>query len=148
MSDQFSKAVSYDNVHSGNNFVLGLLAGVVAAAIGAAVWMGLTVATGWHVGYVAIGVGALVGFAIRTAGKGTTVIFGIMGAVLTFLGCLSGEVMAAIQLSTSAQENFLDVLKSADLVQLVSSILSNTDPIMYLIYGFGIFEGYKLSIRK
>jgi len=132
----------------GENLVLGVLAGGLAAVIGAVIWMGITVATGWHVGYVALGVGALVGLAIRTAGNGTGFIFGAAGAVLTLLGCLGGEILATIQLATTPQRDFVSVLSSVNLVEMVKNIATQTDPIMYLIYAIGIFEGYKLSIRK
>src|SRR5271163_1434415 len=97
MSDPFAKAATMDGVRGGENLFLGILAGVVAAVIGAGIWMGITVATGYQVGYVALGIGALVGLASRYAGNGTSVVYGILGAILTFLSCLTGEAMAEIQ---------------------------------------------------
>ena len=149
MSEPFAKNVTVDGVRGrGENLVLGILAGAAAALVGALIWMGITVATGLHVGYVALGVGALVGFTIRYVGNGTGQIFGIAGALLTFLGCLAGEILTVVQLSTTPEHNFFSVLTTIDLTQLVPHILEKTDPIMYLIYAIGIFEGYKLSIRK
>lgn len=75
----------------GENLALGFLAGLVAAAIGAGVWMAVTVMMNVHVGYVALAVGALVGLAIRVAGNGQNMLFGIMGALLTLAGCLGGK---------------------------------------------------------
>lgn len=148
MADQFGQGAVYDNVPGGNNYFLGLLAGLIAAIIGAAVWMGVTAATHLHVGYVALGVGALVGFAVRFGGKGNTVIFGIMGAVLTALSCLTGEMLAVIQLASTPEVDFFQTLKGADLGALVQSIFTNTDAISWFIYAIGIFEGYKFSMRK
>jgi hypothetical protein len=149
MSQQFGKDVVWDGVRArGENLFLGILAGIFAAGVGALVWMGITVATGMHVGYVAIGVGALVGLAIRYAGNGRGMIYGIIGAVLTLAGCLGGDVLAVVQQSVSPERDFYNTLITLDLVQLITTIFSKMDPIMYLIYGIGIFEGYKLSIRK
>jgi hypothetical protein len=149
MSQQFARDATLDGVRGhGENLILGILAGSVAAVVGALIWMGITVVTGFHVGYVALGVGALVGFAIRLAGNGTGMIFGIFGAVLTFLGCLGGEILAVVQTSTTPQNDFYSVLTTVDMTQLIGNIFSHTDPIMYFIYGIGIFEGYTLSIRK
>lgn len=149
MAQQFSKDVATDGVPGrGENIFLGILAGIVAAGVGAAVWMGITVATGWHVGYVALGVGALVGLSIRLAGNGRSMIFGIVGAVLTLAGCLGGEILARVHLLITPQRDFYNTLMSVDLTQVVGAIFDNTDPIMYLIYAIGIFEGYKLSMRK
>ena len=130
------------------NFPFGFLAGAGAAVIGALVWMGITVATGLHVGYVALGVGALVGLAVRYVGNGTGMIFGIIGAVWTLIGCLGGEILTMVKLSTTPQHDFYSTLTAVDLTQMVPRILDKMDPIMYLIYAIGIFEGYKLSIRK
>jgi hypothetical protein len=100
------------------------------------------------VGYVALGIGALVGYAVRHAGNGPGIFFGIIGAVWTFLSCLAGEILAAIQLATTPRLDFYAVLTHVNMVDLVSTLVTHTDPIMYLIYAIGIFEGYKLSIRK
>ena len=133
----------------GENFALGLLAGIVAAGIGAGVWMGVTLAmNGGHIGYMALGVGALVGLAIRVAGHGRSMIFGIMGAVLTLVGCLGGDILTLAQQASTPEHDFYSTLTSMDLTQVVPNIFSKMDAIMYLIYGIGIFEGYKLSICK
>ncbi len=137
------------NDGSSGNLIWAILAGVVAALIGALIWMGITVATGLHVGYVAIGVGALVGYAVRLAGKGSTPIFGVIGALLTLLGCLGGETLTVIQLAANGtQSSFFEVLNRVDFAKLLPGILENSSPITYFIYAIGIFEGYKLSIRK
>jgi hypothetical protein len=149
MSQQFAKDVAMDGVRGGGeNLFLGMVAGTIAALLGALIWMGITVVTGLHVGYVALGVGALVGLAVRYVGNGTGMIFGIIGAVLTLIGCLGGEILTVVQLSSSPQHDFFNVLTTVDLTRLVPRIFDKMDPIMYLIYAIGIFEGYKLSIRK
>jgi len=146
---QFSRNVTTDGVRGhGENLFLGILAGTIAALLGAAIWMGITVVTGLHVGYVALGVGALVGLTIRYFGNGTGMIFGIVGAGLTLIGCLGGEILTVIQLSSSPQHDFFSTLTTVDLTRMVPRILDKMDSIMYLIYAIGIFEGYKLSIRK
>jgi len=149
MTQQFAKDVSMDGVRGREaNIPFGFLAGAIAAIVGALIWMGITIATNMHIGYVALGVGALVGFAVRIVGNGRSMVFGIIGAVLTFLGCLGGEILTVVQLSTSAQHDFFSVLTTINLTHLVPNIFNKMDPIMYLIYAIGIFEGYKLSIRK
>jgi len=149
MSQQFAKEVAWDGVRGrGENVFVGFLAGLAAAAVGAAVWMWVTLATESHLGLVAIGVGALVGFAIRLAGNGQGLIYGLMGAVLTLAGCVSGEVLTLVQLSVTPDRDFYHTITTIDLVQLTSNMLSNMTPITYLIYGVGLFEGYKFSMRK
>jgi hypothetical protein len=148
MAIKFAGDVVTDGVGKEGNLFLGILAGLVAAAIGAVLWMLVAVLTGMHIGFVALGVGILVGVAVRYAGHGRGIVFGIVGAVLTLVGCLGGEVLTVIQLSTNAERNFYESMMSVDLGQLIANIFDRMDPLMYLIYGIGIFEGYKLSIRK
>ncbi len=147
MADQFSKGVTV-GVENRGNFVLGLMAGLLAAAIGAGIWMAIEVFFNLKIGYVALAIGALVGFAIRIGGHGSSPLYGILGAVLTLAGCLGGEILSNLYAASSAQQDMLDLAKSADYVQMIQNIFSKMDPISYLIYGIGIFEGYKLSIVK
>jgi hypothetical protein len=149
MSQQFAKDVTMDGVRGREeNLLFGTLAGILAAAVGAAIWMGITLATNSHLGIVALGVGALVGLTVRFVGNGRGMLFGIIGAALTLFGCLGGEILTLIQQSSSAERDFYNTLITSDLTQLLTTIFNRMDPITYLIYGIGIFEGYKLSIRK
>jgi|ERR1700677_1017650 len=149
MSDPFARTVTVDGVRGhGDNLLLALLAGLIAAIIGAAVWTAITVATNMHLGIVAIGVGALVGFAIRIAGNGTTIIYGILGALFTAASCISGEVLAVILQGTSASNDFWAVASHVNYSDLLTTIVSQASVMTYVIYGIGIFEGYKFAIRK
>ena len=132
----------------GSNFIVGLFGGIIAAIIGSAVWFGITVVTGMHVGYVALGVGALVGLSIRAAGNGRFFIFGVMGAVLTLLSCVTGEFLSTVQLATTPENDFYSVLTHVDWLDMVISLMTQNSPMMYLIYAIGIFEGYHFAIRK
>jgi len=145
MAGEAVKTVEFDS----GNLAFALGAGVIAALLGAALWMGITVATGLHIGYVALAVGAMVGFAVRVAGKGDTLVFGIIGAVLTLIGCLLGQVAAETQLAaTQASIGFFDVITSVGLVQIVTLVVEHTGPITYFIYAIGIYEGFKLSMNR
>jgi hypothetical protein len=72
----------------------------------------------------------------------------VVGALCTLAGCLGGELLTVVQAATSPQLSFMDVLTRLDLGQTVQTILSNASPITYLIYGIGIYEGFKFSIKK
>ena len=105
--------------------------------------------TGLHAEYVApLVVGAVVGFTVRYIGNGSGLTFGIIGAVLTLIGCLGGEIITVVQLASTPQRDFLNTLITIDLKQLIANVFDRMDLIMYLIYGIGIVEGYMLSLRK
>ena len=71
---------------------MGVFAGFVAALAGAAAWGLVTAYTEYQIGYMAIGIGFLVGFAVRLAGKGVDPSFGVLSAVLSLLGCVLGNL--------------------------------------------------------
>ena len=148
MEHTFPEDVLPDEVPSNGNLVLALIAGLAAAVVGSLVWMGITLAAGWHVGYVALGIGALVGLAIRFAGRGSHIIYGVMGVVFTLLSCLVGEIGVAIQSATTPQFDFYAVLMRVDLAAMVANIITQTSPMMAVVYAVGLLEAYKLSIRK
>src|SRR5438045_5880178 len=75
------------------NLPMGFMAGLVAAAIGAGLWALVTIITGFQIGWMAVGVGFLVGWAVRVGGKGTHRAFGIMRALLALRGCSGGSLV-------------------------------------------------------
>jgi hypothetical protein len=75
------------------NLLMGLIGGGIAMLAGAIAWGAITYFTEYQIGWMSIGVGFLVGVAIRFFGKGKTITFGISGAVLALLGCLLGNLL-------------------------------------------------------
>ena len=58
-----------EQLRSEQNYPMALVAGIVVGLLGALLWGAITVATGYQIGYMALAVGAGVGFSIRYAGK-------------------------------------------------------------------------------
>src|SRR5436853_2560348 len=70
--------------------------GMVAAAACAVCWALLTVVTGMQFRYTPIIVGFVVGTTVRLQGRGLTMTFGLVGAGLSVLACVTGDVLSAI----------------------------------------------------
>jgi hypothetical protein len=68
-------------LRSEQNLVLAVLADGGASLLGACVWAAITFATSFQIGWMAVGVGFLVGYAVRTLGKGIDKSFAVVGAV-------------------------------------------------------------------
>lgn len=117
----------------------------MAAIICSLAWMELVLRTGLHIGYLSVAVGVIVGFAVRSFGRGTHAIYGAMAAVLTLLSCLSGDIFAAVQLATTPTHDFFDVLQTIDLYQLVLNIVDAMPPLIYGCYAVGLIAAYFLS---
>jgi hypothetical protein len=126
---------------------MGLIAGLAAAAVGAGVWAVVTVVTGYQIGWMAVAVGFLVGWAVRLAGKGTSTAFGVLGAALALGGCLvgnllTGSVVASRELGVPITEVLVRMTPTFG-VDLMAAMFS---PIDLLFYGLAIYQGYRFSI--
>ncbi|MCZ6905376.1 MAG: hypothetical protein O7F56_06900 [Acidobacteria bacterium] len=126
----------------------GVVAGIVAAALGAAIWAGITVALERQIGFMAIGIGFLVGFAVRKFGKGMDSVFGVAGGALAVLGCLAGNLLTSCIFIAQAQEMPVLVILSQINPAIAVEIMRLTfSPIDVLFYAFAVYYGYKLSFH-
>lgn len=122
--------------------------GLIAAVIGALLWAMVTVTTNFQIGFMAIAIGFLVGYAVRF-GRGTTTIFGVVGAVLALLGCMLGNVFSLVGFF-ARQENIgvLTALGAIDYAKIPSIIAASFRPMDLLFYGIAVYEGYRFSLAK
>ena len=126
---------------------MGFMAGLVAAIVGAALWALITLATNHQIAWMAVGVGFLVGWAIRVAGKGRHTIFGIVGATLAVGGCAVGNllvviVIAARQFGVPLQDLFMRLTPDA----VYNLMQASFRPMHVFYYAVAIYEGYRFSI--
>jgi hypothetical protein len=128
--------------------LLGVIAGIIAAAIGAVVWALITYWTKFQIGWMAIGVGALVGVALRFLGKGSSIKFGIIGALLAVLGCLAGNfLVACINTARYYDISVFDVLPEVNMTIIIETIKQNFHVIDLLFYALAIYAGFKFSYK-
>jgi hypothetical protein len=138
-----------DGFRAEQNLVAGLIAGFGASLVGAGLWMVVTVLTGYQIGWMAVGIGFLVGLAIRYAGKGIDSTFAVAGAVFSLFGCLLGNLLTMCQMIANQFELPLaEVLMSLTPASAVTIVVETFSPIDLLFYGIAVFEGYKLSTRQ
>jgi hypothetical protein len=131
------------------NLLFGTIGGIVAAAIGAAVWAVITALTNFQIGWMAVGVGFLVGYAVRIFGKGIDKSFGAVAAILSLAGCLAGNLLTAcIVISQHQDIPFLDLLSRLNPEVVVGLIRATFSPMDLLFYGIAVYEGYRFSFRK
>jgi hypothetical protein len=136
-------------LESEQNLIFGVVAGSIACLLGAAVWAGVTVATGYQIGFMAIGVGFLVGFAIRVAGKGITSVFGVLGAILSLLGCALGNLLAVTSIvAQNDGASFLAAVAQLTPELMQRLMVASFSPMDLLFYGIALYEGYRLAFRQ
>lgn len=131
------------------NFTFGLIAGVIACIISAIIWAAITYFTGYQISYMAIGVGIIVGFAIRLAGKGLNISYSIMGGLLALLGCILGNFLTLNALIADMNgESFLTALGFADINLMIEMLKQNTGFIDLLFYAAATFLGFVYAQRE
>lgn len=147
--DETRLQMAVESMRAEENFPLGVAAGLVGALGGALIWAAITVATGYQIGWMAVGVGFLVGFAVRAAGKGMTQKFAIAGAALALLGCLLGNIFSICGFIGVQQEmSPVSVFFQLDPATTVELLRVTFSPMDLLFYVFAVYEGYKLSLRQ
>lgn len=146
--DAFSGHSSREQLLSEQNLRKAVLWGVLACLVGAVAWGLVSVSTGRQIGFMAIGVGFLVGIAMRQ-GKGVTPVFGVIGALLALVSCILGDFFSII--GYAAQEydmSYMDMLLEVDYNEIFSVMIKNVVSMSALFYGIAVYEGYKLSFRE
>ena len=141
-----STANSPTTIDASGNFPAAIAAGFVAALIGAAIWAAVTVATEYQIGWMAVGVGFLVGIAVRAAGKGSGDRFAYAGAVLALLGCVLGNLFTVVALfARQTDVGFFAVLARLRPGSAVDMLSETFQPMDLLFYGIAVYGGFKAS---
>lgn len=131
------------------SLLMGLVGGVIAMLVGAIVWGAITYFTNYQIGWMAIGVGFLVGVAIKFFGRGKTLIFGISAAVLALIGCVLGNLMfysgiiAREESASFLEVFFFFLLSPAAALELFTLAFDFMD---ILFYAFAAYAGFSAAM--
>jgi len=135
-----------EQLRGNQNLAAGTLAGLVAALVAAGIWALITALTEYQIGFMAIGVGFLVGIAMRVVGKGIEPVFGIVGAALSLLGCLIGNLLTVSWfIAASEGVPYWELLGSLNLEFAIEILTVTFDPMDLVFYGIAVYFGYKYS---
>ena len=141
------KTIHHLKVHQDFNFAF--IGGSLAMLTSAVIWAIITVAAKYQIGYMAIGVGLLVGFTVRFFGAGIDKKFGYLGAALSLLGCLLGNLFSQVGFIAQAQSlGYYETLSYLNFGIIVDIMVESFSPMDMLFYGFAIYEGYRFSFRR
>src|ERR1700760_3308309 len=136
------------NSEPGGNLALAVGAGITAAIVGAAVWAIITITTKYQIGWMAIGVGALVGFAISYAG-GSGIAFRILGALLALLGCVLGNFLSIVAFASDNQHiSLFEGLTRVDYANVGSMMWDSLWSTDILFYAIAVYEGFRFSAGR
>ena len=131
------------------NLPYAIFAGSIAAIAMAAIWALVTVVTNFQIGYMALAVGAAVGFAVRFGGNGIDQVFGVVGAIISFVGVLLGNFLSIIEFIAEQEElGYFQTLTLIDYHFLPDIMIATFHPMDLLFYALAIYEGYRFSFRR
>ncbi|MGW6705997.1 hypothetical protein ACWGDE_14060 [Streptomyces sp. NPDC054956] len=124
------------------NVGLGIVAALVGALVAAAAYGGIMNAIEREIGYAAVGVGAIVGFAAGKLG-GRNPILPIVGAAFSVASVFLGELFFyALAMAGAANVGVGEVLDTIGVSGLVDIWKEDADPLTFLFLGLGAFAGY------
>ena len=136
-------------LYARQNLPLAILAGAIASVVSAAAWAGITVLTHFQIGYLAVAIGFIVGFAVRLTGRGLTPVFGVVGAAFALVGCVLGNFLSQVGFySVEEHVNFFEVLRVLDYSVVPQVMIETFHPMDVLFYGLALFAGYRYSFHQ
>lgn len=146
--DDMRMQMFMQNLRDNQNLTFGMLAGAGAAFVGGLLWAVVTAVTGWQIGFMAVGIGFIVGYAIRKFGQGVDMSFGITGGVLSLAGCMLGNLLVVgVAIAEQESMEIMDVLGQIDLELAIDLMVETFSLMDILFYGLAIYYGYKNSFR-
>ncbi|SHF30703.1 hypothetical protein [Dysgonomonas macrotermitis] len=133
-----------------SNFPLALLGGFIASIVCVFIWAAITVSLKYQITYMAIGVGFAVGYAIQKIGKGSSPIYGILGAIFAVLTCFWGNVISYTCFIANEYENYsyFDAITGLDFDTAMYIAIESFDFIDVFFYILAIYTGYMFSIKR
>jgi len=137
------------DIRAQQSLPLGIVGGLIGAAAAAFLWAAISAATHFQIGYMALAVGFIVGYGVRTLGRGVDRSFGYAGAVLSLLGCIFGNLGAAVvTLSQYAKVPILTILGKLTPQLALALWQADFQVIDLFFYGFAVYSGYRYALRR
>ena len=147
-----------DHVPTTRRLVRSVTFGTVAAAVGTALYWGVSALTGYEVGLIAIAVGFMVGLAVRAGSyaKGGW-LYQTIAVALTYASIVSSYVpdLAEPLLASRDSSEPLSLLGKAAVVgfvfafALIAPVLAGTDNLIgIIIIGIGLYQAWKINKRR
>lgn len=132
--------------------LLGTLGAIAGALLGAIAWGAITAATHFQIGYMAVGVGFLAGYGMRTLGGGRDRADGIIAGLVAFFGCVLGNLLTVIIDFAPHDNAHRGVVELTALILLSPKVawflLTQNFSIMDLVfYALAVYAGYRTALK-
>ena len=120
----------------------------LAALVSTILWVVITATTKFQIGWMAVGIGFLVGICISHFGKNVETKYAVVGAIFAVLACVFGNIFAQCALAAEHEHvPFLGVLSHLTPSLATEILKEGFSPMDLLFYGLAIWAGYKYAFR-
>lgn len=146
--DKQSLQQRFESLRMEQNLPLGVLGGSAGGLLGAGLWALITYHTDYQIGWMAVGVGFLVGFGVRL-GKGFELVYGFVGAAIALISAILGNFLTAIgYLGRALEMGYFETLFNFDFSQTFRLMQATFHPLDVLFYALAVYFGYRYSFRR
>lgn len=138
-----------ENFRLEQNLGLAIVGGGIGGILGAIIWSAITYLTEYQIGWMAIGIGFLVGLGVGQLGKGIDKIYGVIGAVIALLSVLFGNFLVYIgYLAKYFEVGYFEMLSGFNYAMTLDLFIEMFDVMDLLFYALAIYAGYRYSFRR
>ncbi|HPH96118.1 MAG TPA: hypothetical protein PKW33_05425 [Anaerolineaceae bacterium] len=142
-------AAPFEQVDNSQNLFLGAIGGLIGGLIGAVIWALITYFTDYQIGWMAIGVGMLVGFGVRLLGRGHGIVFGLIGGLIALVSVVLGNFLACMGfLSKELGMGLVEMFLNFDYSLTFELLKVTFSPIDILFYAIAVYAGFKAAASK
>lgn len=146
--DQMRLQMLMNQIRDNQNLSLAVIGGLAASLLGAAIWAAITYFTNYQLGVIAIGIGFLIGFTVRRLGNGVDKAFGIVGGILSLLGCAVGNLMTVcVIIADQNGIGFMSVLGELTPEIAWELMVESFNVFDLIFYALAAYYGYRTSLR-
>src|SRR5690606_13217371 len=133
---------------SEQHFAAAVIAGAVATVLAAAAYGIIVAEWAFTYGFVAAGVGIVIGLAMQFLGRGISMKFAAVATVYTITGCVLGNLFRVImELARASATSPIDVLRNNSLLVLAESSISYLSFLDFVYWFVAVFCAVFLARR-
>lgn len=138
-----------EHLRASQRLLPGIIAGAIAGVICAAVWATIAIFVERESAWIALGVGFLVGLAVRLAGRGFEVRYAAIGGFLALAAIVLGKVLTFCGLIAKEFDiSFWEALANFPWEKLPLFLQKNFSAIDILFYALAVWMGWKGARRE
>ncbi|RLA30982.1 MAG: hypothetical protein DRR11_10755 [Gammaproteobacteria bacterium] len=134
---------------SEQNYQAALISGLIATILAASIYAVIAIVAGYTVSYLAIGLGAFIGFTIQFLGRGIESRYTVLASILAIVGCVLGNFFAElIPLARVYGQSASDIASQITFQSLVDFTVSSFRPLTILFWLLAVAAASYFAKRR